>query len=52
MLNGATEYPNALIEALFLSNLEEEMMIIDESFQEKMAEQIVMGVKDFLNECE
>ncbi len=52
MLNSPTEYPNALVEALFLSNLEEEMMVLDESFQQKMAEKIVEGVKDFLKACE
>lgn len=49
MLNSPTEYPNALIEMLFLSNPEEEMKILDESFQQKVAEKIVAGIKDFLN---
>jgi N-acetylmuramoyl-L-alanine amidase len=48
MLNGPTEYPNALIETLFLSNLEEETKVLDPVFQEQMAEKIVQGVKDFL----
>jgi N-acetylmuramoyl-L-alanine amidase len=52
MLNSPTEYPNALIEALFLSNPEEEMLILDEAFQHKMANEIVEGVKTFLKECE
>ncbi len=51
MLNSPTEYPNALIETLFLSNPEEEMKMLDESFQQKMAEKIVEGVKDFLEGC-
>ena len=51
MLNSPTEYPNALIEALFLSNPEEEMKILDEDFQEKMVSKIVEGLKDFLNQC-
>ena len=51
MLNSPTEYPNALIEALFLSNPEEEMKILDEDFQEKMVSKIVDGLKDFLNQC-
>jgi N-acetylmuramoyl-L-alanine amidase len=50
MLNSPTEYPNALIETLFLSNLEEETKILDESFQQQMVEKIVAGVKDFLKE--
>ena len=48
MLNSPTEYPNALIEMLFLSNPEEEMKILDESFQQKIAEKILDGIKDFL----
>ncbi len=51
MLNSPTEYPNALIETLFLSNPEEEMKMLDESFQQQMAEKIVQGVKDFLESC-
>ena len=51
MLNSPTEYPNALLETLFLSNPEEEMKILDESFQEKMVGKIVDGLKDFLNQC-
>jgi len=48
MLNSPIEYPNALVEALFLSNPEEEMKILDESFQQQMAEKILQGIKDFL----
>lgn len=51
MLNSPTEYPNALIETLFLSNLEEEAKILDEKFQQRMVDKIVRGVKDFLQEC-
>ncbi len=51
MLNSPTEYPNALIETLFLSNLDEETKILDEGFQQQMVEKIVEGVKDFLNNC-
>lgn len=51
MLNSPTEYPNALVETLFLSNPEEEMKILDEKSQQRMAEKIVMGVKDFLDGC-
>ena len=51
MLNSPIEYPNALIETLFLSNLEEETKILDEGFQQQMVDKIVLGVKDFLNSC-
>jgi N-acetylmuramoyl-L-alanine amidase len=48
MLNSPTEYPNALIETLFLSNPDEEAKILDEGFQQKMVDKIILGVKDFL----
>jgi N-acetylmuramoyl-L-alanine amidase len=48
MLNSPTEYPNALVETLFLSNPAEEALVLDPAFQQKMAEAMVAGVKDFL----
>lgn len=51
MLSSPTEYPNALIETLFLSNLEEEEKILDENFQQQMADKIVLGIEDFLEGC-
>lgn len=51
MLNSPIEYPNALVETLFLSNPEEEMKILDNSFQQQIAEKIVQGIKDFLEGC-
>lgn len=51
MLNSPTEYPNALVETLFLSNLEEEEKILNPEYQQQMADKIVMGVKDFLEQC-
>jgi len=48
MLNGPVEYPNALVEMLFLSNPEEEEKILDEEYQLKIAEKITSGIKDFL----
>ena len=51
MLNSPTEYPNALVEALFLSNPEEEMKMLDPAFQQQMVDKIVMGIKDFLEGC-
>jgi N-acetylmuramoyl-L-alanine amidase len=51
MLNSPTEYPNALIETLFLSNLDEEAKIINPIFQQQMADKIVAGIKDFLEHC-
>jgi N-acetylmuramoyl-L-alanine amidase len=51
MLNSPIEYPNALIETVFLSNLEEETQILDPVFQQQMVDKIVLGVKDFLAGC-
>ncbi len=48
MLNSPTEYPNALVETLFLSNPAEEMLILDSNFQQQIADKIVTGIKDFL----
>ena len=48
MLNSPTEYPNVLVETLFLSSPEEEAKILDEGFQQQIAEKIVQGIKDFL----
>lgn len=49
MLNSPIEYPNALVEALFLSNLADEEMIINEAFRQQMAGKIRDGIKDFLD---
>jgi N-acetylmuramoyl-L-alanine amidase len=51
MLNSPIEYPNALVEILFLSNPEEEMLILEDDFQQKVVEKIVLGIKDFLAGC-
>jgi N-acetylmuramoyl-L-alanine amidase len=51
MLNSPIEYPNALVETLFISNPEDEMKILDENFQQQMADKIVLGIKDFLEGC-
>ncbi|RYD80557.1 MAG: N-acetylmuramoyl-L-alanine amidase [Sphingobacteriales bacterium] len=49
MLNSPTEYPNCLVESLFISNPAEEAMMLDENFQQQMADKIVLGIKDFLS---
>ena len=51
MLNSPIEYPNALVEGLFLSNPEEEMKMLDPVFQQQVVGKIVAGVKDFLMGC-
>ncbi|WP_109695118.1 N-acetylmuramoyl-L-alanine amidase [Chitinophaga deserti] len=49
-LNSPTEYPNVLVETLFLSNPEDEMKILDPAFRREMAGKIVEGIKDFVEE--
>ncbi|MEO6681496.1 MAG: N-acetylmuramoyl-L-alanine amidase [Ginsengibacter sp.] len=49
-LNGPTEYPNCLVEVAFLSNKEDEKMILDPKFHKQTAQKIVAGIKDFLKE--
>ena len=51
MLNSPTEYPNALVEMLFLSNPAEEMKILDPGFQQQIAEQVLNGIRDFLKQA-
>lgn len=48
ILNQPTEFPNTLIETLFLSYPEDEMKILDEDFRLELADKIVAGIKDFL----
>jgi N-acetylmuramoyl-L-alanine amidase len=48
MLNSPTEYPNALLETLFISNPEDEMKIMDENFQWQFVNKVVEGMKEFL----
>ncbi len=48
-LNSPTEIPNVLVETAFLSNPLDEMKLTNKTFQKKIAEKIVRGVKDFLN---
>ncbi|WP_298708766.1 N-acetylmuramoyl-L-alanine amidase [Chitinophaga sp.] len=49
-LNGPTEYPNVLVETVFLSNPEDEMRILDPGFRREMAGKIVDGIRDFVAE--
>ncbi len=51
MLNSPIEYPNALVETLFISNPADEAKILDEKFQQQIADKVLQGIKDFLNSC-
>jgi len=48
-LSGPTEYPNCLVEVAFLSNKEDEKLILDPEFHKMVATQIVAGIKDWLD---
>jgi N-acetylmuramoyl-L-alanine amidase len=43
----APDIPSALIETAFISNPEEERRLNDDAYQEKLAEAIVRGVKQY-----
>ena len=47
-LNAPTEYPNLLLEALFMSSLPEEEMLANPDFRQKIAQQAVKGIEDYL----
>lgn len=48
-LNTPTEYPNLLLEALFMSSLPEEELLADPNFRQKIAQQAVRGIEDYLS---
>lgn len=47
-LNAPTEYPNVLVEGLFMSHPEDEALLLQPDFQKQMAAQIRRGVEDWL----
>lgn len=51
-LSGPTLYPNVLIEAMFMNSLHEEELLADPAFRQKVAEHIVRGLQDYLNQVE
>jgi len=50
-LNGPTEYPNCLVEIAFLSNKNDEQLILDPEFHRAVAVQITEGIKQWLKSC-
>jgi N-acetylmuramoyl-L-alanine amidase len=50
-LNSLTQLPNVLVETAFLSNPEDEMLLLDDGFRKKAAEQIVRGLEEFVKRC-
>ncbi len=48
-LNGPTEFPEVLVEGMFMSSLREEELLADPEFRRKVAEKIVAGLEDYLH---
>lgn len=51
ILNNPTEFPDALVETLFLSNPGDEEKVLNPAFQRELVTGIVEGVKDYLREA-
>ncbi len=51
LLNGFTEFPNVLVETLFISHPEDEMNVLNQGYRKQMAEAIVKGINDWLEIC-
>ena len=49
-LNAPTEYPNVLLEVLFMSSLPEEEKLADKAYHKKIAKQVVLALEDYLKE--
>jgi len=47
-LSGPTEYPNCLVEVAFLSNKDDEKLILNPKFHKQVAMKIYQGVDDWL----
>ena len=45
-----TDYPSCLVEVAFLSNKEDEKMILDPKFRTKVATQVYLGIKDWIKD--
>lgn len=50
-LNQPTEYPNALVEVLFMSSLPEEELLADPEYRKRLAAAIVDGLLNYLREA-
>lgn len=45
-----TDYPSCLVEIAFLSNKQDEKMILDPKFRTKVANQVYLGIKDWIRD--
>jgi N-acetylmuramoyl-L-alanine amidase len=50
VLSSLTQLPNVLVETAFLSNPEDEMLLLDDTFRQKIAEQIAAGLEEYVRE--
>ena len=48
LLNDLIEIPNVLVETAFISNPEEEMMLLDNEMQMKIADAVIAGIESYL----
>jgi N-acetylmuramoyl-L-alanine amidase len=48
LLNAPTQFPNVLIETAFMSNPEDEMLLLDDGFRIRIAAQILKGLEEFV----
>lgn len=51
-LNGPTDYPNALVEVLFMSSLPEEELLADPDYRTELARKVVEGIENYLESAE
>ena len=47
-LNAPTQPPNVLVETAFMSNPEDEMLLLDDNFRTRIAAQIAKGLEEFV----
>jgi N-acetylmuramoyl-L-alanine amidase len=47
-LNSLTQLPNVLVETAFLSNPEEEMLLLNDGFRKKIADRIAAGLEEYV----
>ena len=51
-LNAPTDFPNALIEGMFMSSLAEEGKLADPEFRQLVAEKIVVAIEDYIKSAQ
>ena len=50
ILNSPYEYPNMLLETLFISAPAEEALLVDPKFRKELINRVVKGLEDYLKE--